>query len=134
MKDYMLVNVSARIVIYALVVAALFGCKGTNATPSASPSSSSAPARNPGSTTITVENSQNKPLSLAQVTLSSSVDDSNQPTGTIYGQQITGPSGQVSFHDLPAFGQVCATASERFYTSVAECKEPFASTLTIVLP
>src|SRR5579863_9688089 len=111
--NYMLVNASARIVIYALVVAALFGCGGSN-TPSTSSSSSPAPSRNPGSTTITVEDSQNKPLSLAQVTLSSSVDDTNQPTGTIYGTQTTGPSGQVSFHDLPAFGQVCATASERF--------------------
>jgi hypothetical protein len=109
MKDYMLVNVSARVVIYALVVAALFGCKGTNATPSASPSSSSAPARNPGSTTITVENSQNKPLSLAQVTLSSSVDDSNQPTGTIYGQQITGPS----YERRGVQGTLCIHADHR---------------------
>ena len=47
---------------------------------------------------------------------------------------MTGPSGVVSFNDLPAFGQVCATASERFYTTVAVCKDPFASTETIVLP
>lgn len=131
--NYMLVNASARIVIYSLVIAALFGCGGTS-TPSTSSSSSPAPARNPGSTTITVEDSQNKPLALAQVTLSSSVDDSNQPTGTVYGVQVTGPNGQVSFHDLPTFGQVCAVASERFYTTVAVCKEPFATTQTIVLP
>ncbi len=131
--DYMLVRVSARIVIYSLVVATLFGCQGTKTTPSASPTASADP-RNPSSTTITVENSQNKPLALAQVTISTSVDDNNQPTGTIYGSKITGPSGAVSFNNLPAFGQVCATASERFYTTVAVCKDPFASTETIVLP
>jgi|HubBroStandDraft_5_1064220.scaffolds.fasta_scaffold441928_1 hypothetical protein len=131
--NYMLVNVSARIVIYSLVVATLLGCQGTKTTPAASPTASPDP-RNPSSTTITVENSQNKPLSLAQVTISTSVDDNNQPTGTIYGTKMTGSSGTVSFSDLPTFGQVCATASERFYTTVAVCKDPFASTETIVLP
>jgi hypothetical protein len=134
MNDYMLVNVSARIVIYSLVVAALFGCGGTNATPSAAPSPTSSPvARNPSSTTITVENGKDARLALAQVTLSSSVDGVT-PEGSIYGTQMTGTSGQVTFHDLPAFGQVCATASERFYTTVSICKQPFAAAQTIVLP
>jgi hypothetical protein len=131
--NYTLVNVSARIVIYALVAATLFGCQGNKTTPSASPTSSANP-RNPGSTTITVENSQNKPLSLAQVTISSSVDASSEPSGTIYGSKMTGPSGVVSFSDLPAFGEVCASASERFFTTVAVCKDPFDAVQTIVLP
>jgi len=131
--NYMLVNVSARIVIYALVAATLIGCEGTKSTPSASPTASADP-RNPSSTTITVEDSQNKPLSLAQVTISTSVDANNQPSGTIYGTKMTGPSGVVSFNNLPTFGQVCATASERFYSTVAICHDPFASAETIVLP
>jgi hypothetical protein len=131
--NYTIVNVSARIVIYALVAATLLGCKGTNATPSASPTASANP-RNPTSTTITVENSQNKPLSLAQVTISTSVDSNNVPTGTLYGTKMTGANGVVTFNDLPVFGQVCATATLRFYTTVAVCNDPFASTLTMVLP
>ena len=131
--DSMLVNVSARIVIYAFVVAALVGCKGASTTPSASPTASAEP-RNPSSTTITVENSQSKPLSLATVVISSSTDGDNHPNGTIYGSQTTGPSGQVTFNDLPEVGQVCATASERFFTTVSICKDPFTTAETIVLP
>jgi hypothetical protein len=131
--NHMLVNVSARIVIYALVAATLFGCQGNKTTPSASPSASANP-RNPSSTTITVQNLEGKPLSLAHVTLSSSVDASNEASGTIYGSMMTGPSGVVSFSDLPTFGQVCVSASERFYTTVAICKDPFAATQTVVLP
>lgn len=129
----MLVNVSARIVIYSLVAATLLGCQGNKSTPSTSPTSSANP-RNPSSTTITVQNSQNKPLALAQVTLSSSVDASSLPSGTIYGSKMTGASGVVSFNDLPTFGQVCVSASERFFTTVAICKDPFAAAQTIVLP
>jgi hypothetical protein len=131
--DSLLVRICARIVIYAFVVAAAAGCKGASTTPSASPTASAVP-RNPSSTTITVENSQSKPLELATVVLSSSVDVNNIPNGTIYGSQMTGSNGVVAFHDLPSTGQVCATASERFYTTVAVCKDPFDDTLTIVLP
>lgn len=121
---------SARIALCALALSALIGCKGTSTTPSTS--ASATPGPNATSTTITVESGPNAPIEHVQVVLSSALNGS-EPTGTIYGNSTTPPNGEVSFSHLPSYGQICITATERFYSTYNACPKPLAATVTVTM-
>ena len=131
MSNYSIVTLSARILIYSFALAAMLGCSTDNKTASAGATATPV-ARNAGSTTITVEGANDARLAHALVALSSSLDGTD-PAGTIYAEEITPLSGQVSVKGLPSTGSVCVSAAERFYQSVAECHQPFESAYTVVL-
>jgi hypothetical protein len=122
----------AALVLAALALSALAGCKGSDSSTTPSASASASPGPNATSTTITVQSGPNDPIAHVQVTLSAALNG-DRPSGTIYGVATTPASGQVAFHSLPTSGPICITATERFYNTSASCKQPLASTETITL-
>jgi len=119
-----------RIALCAVTALALFGCQASHS--STTPSASSSPGPNASSTTITVQSGPNAPIEHVQVTLSAELNG-DQPAGTIYGSATTPADGQVFFKGLPSSGQICVTATERFYDTSAACHQPLGSTETITL-
>jgi hypothetical protein len=99
-----------------------------------SSSSSSTPDNGPNasSTTITVTESNGAPVSQIQVTLSSGILN-NQPTGIITSGTTNG-GGQVTFSNLPADGQLCASTATTvggIVYRVSHCAHPFPAGYTL---
>ncbi len=121
--------VSARLVVYALFLTALFACNGN--TPLTPPAS--APTKpNASSSTVTVETAEGNRLQDAIVTLSSALNGTT-PSGTIIGTQPTGFTGQAVFDGLPSSGEICVSAADRGYVTAGTCRQPFPSTFTLKL-
>jgi hypothetical protein len=109
----------------AVLLATATACNGGS---SSTPSTTG----NPASTTITVTTSKGGPIGHLQVTLSTGITN-GQPTGTITSAP-TSSIGQVTFSNLPASGQLCASAANVVGVTVyraSHCAAPFPAAYTL---
>ncbi|HVN68028.1 MAG TPA: hypothetical protein VMU38_00035 [Candidatus Binatia bacterium] len=103
---------------------AVAACSSSSSTPNS--------GANASSTTITVTTSKGSPISQIQVTLSTGILD-GEGTGVITAEPTNG-SGQVTFSNLPASGQLCVSTSTtdggHLYRAY-HCTQPFPAAYTL---